>query len=367
MNKLNNRDIRIELLRIFACFSVVLIHCYEPYLINNHISKQMLILYAIVGCANTIFFFITGCFWYNSCLDIYDFLKVLKRFLLNVFLPTLLFSILFAILDPFVYGYQGSVLNYFNGLDFKMIAYGIIHRNFNAISGASLPYWYIFEFARLLLFYPLIAFLINKKQNKLIILLIIIGFVRSLINDLSVLPQLNYLENFLFPYFPNSLIFTLLGYIFYNNKEKILNKINNYLGFILVVLSLFLQLVLEMIALRIDININRFFYWDSFISYIMVIGLFLFVYSLKESFINRFNTIINFIAKRSFYIFLLHFGVYTKLLTSGFIDVLKNTISNPLLLSIIKSFIVFIISLIISSLIISIKKYLDSKFIFVNK
>ena len=348
---MHKRDTRLDILRVFACLSVVLIHTYEPLYNNDHLNYPMLFLYAIVGGANTLFFFITGCFWYKDYLESKKFIDVVKKFFISIFLPTFIFSVLFAILDPIIFGYEGRILKLFNPLDFKMIIVGLLTHNFNAISGASLPYWYTFEFLGLLLFYPIIAYLVHKKQNKILIFIVVVSFIQTFIKDICVFPMFtNILSKLTFPFVPNSLAFTILGHLFYNHKDLIFEKTNKYLCLLLVPISIILQVILEIFILRIDRSVVRFFYWDGFLAYIFVIGMFYLVYSFKDNILEKINPIIRYISKRTFYIYLLHFAVYTFLLSSTSVITSIKSINIPIIISLLNGLIVFVISLILSNI-----------------
>lgn len=350
----NKRDYRLDIMRIFACFSVVLIHAYEPLYINNKLSYQMLFLYSLVGFANSIFFSLTGAFWYKDYPEKKNYLDVIKKFMLSIFLPTLLCSIFFALIDPILFGYEGSILKLFNIPDIKMIIKGLLTHNFNAISGASLPYWYIFTFMGLLLFYPIIGYLVYHKQDKILLFIVIISFIQTFINDISVFPTFEILNKLTFPFVPIALSFTILGHLLYKYKDYL--KTKKYLV-LLLPLSIILSIILELLILRIDQSILRFFYWDSFIAFLFVIGLFSFIQLLNDDSINKGRGLISFLASRSFYIYLWHYAIYMFLTSIGLISFIKSLFSfSPLIASLICAIIIYFIGLIISSLIIYLKR-----------
>ena len=89
----------IELMRILACLLVISAHCQLYAFENNEINAGRLFYSSIISDDVPIFFLITGFFFFkdvkddNGVFSIY--IKKLRSFLINIWIPTVLFSLNF--------------------------------------------------------------------------------------------------------------------------------------------------------------------------------------------------------------------------------------------------------------------------------
>lgn len=186
------RNVGIDLLRIIACFLVILYHSRYEYTVINNIDRLIVTVSFFIGrIAVPLFFIMSGYFTIPSCNDTFGFLK--KRFI-RIVCPSLFWMVIYAI----VLGHCSSNI---------------------LLESVTLTYaphlWYIYALIGLILFTPLIApYLKNASIKELIFYLTIWGITLFFSkNTFTWFTDLEFTHNgFLFSKNPFHLLLNLYGY-----------------------------------------------------------------------------------------------------------------------------------------------------------
>ncbi|HIB3267319.1 acyltransferase [Citrobacter sp. FDAARGOS_156] len=191
--KSSNRLISIELLRIIACFFVVLIHTSPDYSISAGSNASALTIQSLVRVGLPIFFIISGYFSLNS--PVKNLSKLYVTRLSAIIIPFLIYGYIHVAMTHYMWSFSdGSYVNLFTFNTLKMF-----------INAASLgPYlsneaffsrhfWFVYFIAGIYLISPIInnaMSFINKDnaEKSLLILILIIAIC-------SYLPAMQKLDN----------------------------------------------------------------------------------------------------------------------------------------------------------------------------
>ena len=106
------RNVKIEIIRLIACFAVIWYHIRElPFKSNGELSETAVFFECICTICVMTFFLITGFFIYNKKGNIiYDWLKMLKKFFINIFIPFIIICIITLIFHDYLISKNSFVL-----------------------------------------------------------------------------------------------------------------------------------------------------------------------------------------------------------------------------------------------------------------
>lgn len=298
INKNKNRDLNIDIMRVFCSIFIVIMHVIDFYFLSyeqvgNSFWQFINMFESSIRFAVPIFFMISG------ALLIKNFNESIKKFyekrLLKIIIPYILISIIYSI---------GNQILKTNIISVKNIVKSII--NFDA-------HYHLWFFEPLIIIYlitPLIRKLILflEKNNKRIIiniylilwtiLGIIIPTVINIYNNTSFrygIQVINYLGYFILGY----AISTYYKKLFYN-KEKLLIVIYG--------ISVIMTFWGNYFYLNSETGVynNYFILPSTFNIYVQAFSVFMY-FNIREVKINNINhQIINIIGESSLYIYLLH-------------------------------------------------------------
>lgn len=222
----------IDYLRVFACFSVILIHIFTTartdfpnHTINEEIISKIII--NVLHFAVPIFFMITG-YLFLSKDKTYNLKDFFKKYTLKYIIAILTFGYGFAIIEEIFNK------NFSATMPFVALA--------NTIQGKTWAHmWYLYSLIGVMLLLPLLKTLLdsNKKYLKYILYILLISSV--------LLPLTNNLFNFkigidfimISPY----LAYAIIGYYLGNSEKNDYLFIYLFIAFICVLVISFSQVV----------------------------------------------------------------------------------------------------------------------------
>lgn len=360
---MKKRDTNVELLRLFASFIVIGTHVkLTNYVLEGGaLNLGQIAISGFFGEGVTIFFFIFGFFMFKNI----SFKKMCKRTLMNIIIPSIIYIILIQLLKPWIVG-ECSLLEVYKNIsiDFRMIISKLLKQSVSFQYGQHL--WYLVSYIQLIMIYPLIRHLKDYDKSRRYI--IIIGLIAILLTDIQKVIQLP------FPVKPITFIttpvlFALLGYELYLQKDKLKDHsvISMLIGLIFYFLGHFIWLYLKVYVLQNDLDIK--YSWDSTVFLLSTTGICIFFLSMniKQP---KLNKVIKLISSRCFIIYLIHFPIIAKLKSlyvynffyQNFAERYPN-ILGELMFTILLSITVFLISFIVSDILLRIKEILKRQLI----
>ena len=301
------KDGRIELLRVVACIFVICIHVMRPDVIDGEVNDGHLFLHAIVGDAVSIFFTITGCFMYRG--DTLRWKQKWLNYLINILLPTVVIGFVISMLMPIL---DSNTLN----VDFRLtppnllsIIEGLLFFQPGMWSSPCSIYWYVFEYARLLVFYPVCYAISKNKDIEKLTIWVYITCV--LLGDINHVLKLNILGGVAL--LPASVTYSLLGDYLYSQHIKAGRDRKKSLYCLGVMLTIALRFILQKwVYNTIDIGDNIMVHWTHAFSFLFVYFVFQLILSCKrDSFGAPF---IRIIGGNVFYVYLFHIAFVWKLI-----------------------------------------------------
>lgn len=336
-NKLSNRIVWIDLLRVVCIFTIVLLHssCDLYYHFSDNINDWYSSLYinCFTAFAVPCFFMISGMLMINQNINLKKILH--KSFLF--FLSLLLWSIIYILFRKYMYGENIDIVKSMLQIPFSS-------------QGPHL--WFMYDLLSIYLLLPLINFVYyknDKMMNRYLLFLIfaIPSLISTIENILSISMDLP-LFSLMFP----SLGVFLLGKIFYESKLK--NKKVLFFLFILVGYS-FMVVGNYIVSIKRGEPINAFIGNYGTIPVLMyssgIFGLFLSFSDSIEKLSSKIKKIIYCISKNSMGIYFSHIIVKDMIgnITLGNIYISSNSGSN--LNMILGAILYFMISLLFTNIV----------------
>ena len=340
--KTAGRNVKIELIRIIACYIVVMYHIRDmAFKSNGELSETVVFFECICTICVVTFFMLTGFFIYNKKGNIIaDWLKLLKGFFKQIFIPFLLISIITIIFhdyfiskDTFVSCMRNiSLIKIVNDLYMSL-------RYFRAeyLPGTAAHLWYIFSYFLIILFYPLTRLFLTKLPKLVVYTFLVILGILLIANDYLIFYG-NPTLNFIFDIIKKPIYYSAVGHVVYNDilKKKIDNiKSDSYI----INLPFFCFSILFYIISFISLFITQKNYylgengqyvytsWLSIFSLLLTTCYIFIVYNLNFDKIIVRDTMkekILFFSSKTFGIYLVHYLISTKLNSIGFRDFFAN-------------------------------------------
>lgn len=325
------RELGIELLRIVACFLVVIIHIKLSDLENDGgIIKEQVLLSCLSGYAVAVFFAITGCFWYRQDKPFKD---VIIRHVRTILIPTFIVIMVFLVFREYLLAENiiptladvsaPNVANFFKGILAQMPELIGQHDTF-AI------YWYVIDFTLLLIWYPLVRVIAKDAiGEKIMWAFVIIAFINRAVEEIQWFTDWDFYIREI-TIIPMALVMTMLGHLIYSKKEFIINnaRMCRICSAILYVLAILISYILQYKLYKVNPSMGpEFANWKHTPAFLIVISLLVFFISLDTVKIgNAAQKIILTISGFTFYVYLTHNGVTLKMMSTGFFWVLRERI-----------------------------------------
>lgn len=289
----SKRDSRIELLRLLACFSVLVLH-FKP---GTFVEGQRILSRTFITCICTdavgTFLLISGLFFFNN----QSYGKKILAYLNTIFLPTLIYTVFIAVGYPLITGTElnmGSVLKEF----------AITFTTWNPVIHNTRHLWYMFLYGMIVAAYPLLKGIKEKISDSRMFEIAFFAFVFVLfaINDLS---NNRILRSEMIPvtvFIPGCLL-VIAGSLLYGERHSFNGKLwvtaLSLAVFLLVntVRSIYMRNMLNA-----DSSASHMYGWYTSAGFICAVSLVIFGLSLKPFFSN----FINRLASYTMGIYILH-------------------------------------------------------------
>lgn len=339
----NKRNYNLDLLRILACFMVIVIHVaaylwYDvPY--NSFEFKVYNFYDSIVRSAVPLFIMISGVF----------FLKESKKKNLKSIYKKNIFKlvIIFLIWSLIYFLYNIVVRN--NSYDLKSFVEVFISGPFH--------FWYIPTIIGLYVISPILSKITkcaDRKTFKYLFIIFMFSCICKTISSLSFLPYIKYI-NMILSKLPIDIIcqfysYFLLGYFLYNFDISDKQEKRFY---ILGIISVFCCMILTYITSKYN-NVNTISFYNEFSIFTFFEAVALFLFFKNKSFISEkiYSDRITKIANCTLGIYLIHIIVMYTLFD---FNIIRITDFNPILSIPMISCLIFLICLVIVYLIKKIK------------
>lgn len=311
----SKRNISIELLRVVACFLVIMAHIQlKPVISDGIFSWKRICFSSLIGDNVPIFFLITGFYMFQTVNCEKDIFQQYKGkviiFLQKIWFPSLLVVIITCVANSWLHGNefgQDIQWNWLHNFVFRISA-----------NGTCGHLWYICTYVRFIAFFPIMAFICQNRpaHNKIRRVYLLLSLFHIFLSDVEYLIQKDFFDfsKIVFDYY---FLYLLIGNeigILFRSKKLSESKLSFGIGITLYVLGNFLRIILQNYAFEHwGTNIKSYFMGlECFPTYISSCGIFLLFYSLK-TIKWKLTQVWIFLGKYSFYIYLFHFVVIRKL------------------------------------------------------
>lgn len=319
--------IHIEIIRIIACFMVIINHVNGLILANDTFSNSTFycIGFSLCKIGVPLFLMITGSLILEKE---YDYKKVFKC-IFKVLIPVIGISLFLSIKN-----------NGFNNFNIFYFFRDLVKEPY------IVPYWYIYALVGIYLAIPFLQKMIKNFKNKdYFIFILIFLFIPSFIYSLSSYLNISISNNFKLAFFPIIIAIVVCGNFI--SKIKLDKKY-----FILSIFSFLIAYILMFISMYIPyLNTKKISFtldsWNSFPVLIMSISVYYIIRYLFENkkINNKIKNIVCKIGSCTFGIYLIHTLCYDRIYNFGFMQYLFNL--NSILAIIILDLLVFVICMII--------------------
>ena len=365
----SKRNVKIEIIRLIACFAVIWYHIRElPFKTNGELSETAVFFECLCTICVMTFFLITGFFIYNKKGNIItDWISLLKKFLINIFVPFIIVCVITLIFHDFLIS-KNSFIECINNIN---ISY-IIEKLFLSIKsfdvamlpGTAAHLWYVYSYAIIMLVYPITRYILTKMPKFVGYLIVAILTVFMVVNDYHLyFGDPSY--NLIFKIIHKPIYYSAVGHILYNDiikkyvdskpiddKTLIIN-IKLFVISILVYAINFVLLFFTQVGYYLGVN-NGYVYtsWLSLYSLIMTSAFILVVYNVNaEKFLtSKIKNAIFYLSGKTLYIYLVHYLIITKFMSIGFQNIWTRNRPNIIyhfVYYIFYSLFIFILSLIV--------------------
>lgn len=325
----NNDLFWIDTLRVFATFSVILLHVAAnvstQYGNNSEFDWWVGNIYdSSVRFCVPIFLMISGALMLSKTYDSIG--LYLKKRVSRILYPFLFWSLIYVMWRILFRVYEGDSLQ-----SIRIVKYIFIQLK----SGAAFHLWYIYMLIGLYLLFPIIGKWINNcKENEIKYFLLI--WAITVIAQMPVISKI--FPDITLQYFAGYVGFPVLGYYLitksYNDKIKMTSSFLIIAG-----------ILITMIGTYVITKHNGTFY-SYFYSYlspnviISSIGIFLLFKSVNLSLCKKYSSVIFFFSKYSYGIYLVHVQVLWGLSEIG----ISHSFINPIIGIPVTSILCFLIS-----------------------
>ncbi len=335
MGTSKKRNYNIDLLRIFSCIMIIALH--ETGFVYPYYFKWTCLQSVIRPCL-WVFCAISGYYLLNSKDDIKSFYK--KR-LKKILIPFVIYS--------FFLLFANNIINHqpiFTNLNKSFL--------FNLYRGENSGHlWFIYSLLGIYLIIPFLKKMVEHlTNNQLLVLLFIMYFFIGINPEIE---SFGLSTKIVMPLNSVMLFYFILGY--YISKLKVNKK-----GFIILSVFEVINILSIVLFLRNANFIKATLYTSSFNMIFGVVYYFIFFDKLKIP--KKLNNIIDFISNRTYAIYIIHLFILYRV--SHYVNK-PYTQGNIIYLVPIKVFLIFIVSLIITSIIYLtdkiLKKVIDNIFI----
>lgn len=300
------RNVNIELVRIVACVSVIALHTWKGSGIDEVSTTIKGVIRVFEKHNVPLFFIIMGFFMFSNNKS---YLDRIENLITRIIIPSLLAFVFYEIFQDVIEA-RGELVSVCEDIVTRLanIPKYILSTN----PGYNSTLWFVYEYIRIVLFYPFIALLCQDEKRFTTIrrVIMVICFLNIAIsNVLHFVNGITDSDIVITNWSPIN-IYVLYVYIGYELRNKISEYDDNRFktiisGLFIYCISNFVICFEEFISIKTGIG-DSYYYENSALHIISTVALFIAIMNipLKNDSTNR---IIKWIAKRTFGIYLVHY------------------------------------------------------------
>lgn len=319
--KNKKRDSSIELIRIVACMTVVLLHLslnvFDQY--HSQVDWSRLFEKCFFTDGVPLFYLIIGFFITNGR----SYKKIWKNTFKRVILPVIFYVWFAQVFYMFIINKQDLAWCFKNafinsnipGITRTIITGDVVH-----INSLCDHLWYIFSYLKIMLWVPILWLVCKEEDNSKLArrIILIVTSVAMIITDIQRFVTLPIGKINVFEMIDPDIFYVILGYELFVHKDKIKNNKK------LCVISLITFVLANIVRYKAEMQymiINNFYEvagrvtfasWKyTFLSVISSVSLFMILYSfdIKNEKLSKY---INWVADKTFGIYLVHYLLIAK-------------------------------------------------------
>ncbi|MDO5833058.1 MAG: acyltransferase family protein [Lachnospiraceae bacterium] len=186
MNQIKSpRDWRVELLRVIACFMVIIIHIRLYPFSGTTLRDSVILMYVLSGPSVAIFFLISGFFFRGT----QSILHIWKRFLTSVICPAMVLIMALSFLRPWIAQPEISLLQSMRMAhplqDFLSMLRGFLCLDVVSFGSYAEHLWYILSYGTMMLWVPIIIGLLRAHEERILLLLMGFAFLHFTLDNLN--------------------------------------------------------------------------------------------------------------------------------------------------------------------------------------
>ncbi|MCR5186874.1 MAG: acyltransferase, partial [Clostridia bacterium] len=225
--KVIKRDYSIDLIRVVACILVVATHLslqvFNEY--YHEVDWSRLIEKCFFTDGVPLFFMITGFFIINGR----EYKRIIKSTFFKVIIPSFIYVVFAQIFYMFIINKESflwCLKKAFTNLNLGGILESILKADVVPINSLCAHLWYIYSYIKIILWVPIIWLLCSDDKNPRLArrMIIAFGIVGMLLVDIQKFVTFPFGNIALMQYVDRELIYVLLGYELFINKDKIKNN-----------------------------------------------------------------------------------------------------------------------------------------------
>ena len=340
------RDLKVEIMRIIAQYTVIASHIKGSVILaNGELSSKVVMVESFCSICVLTFFVLSGFFMYNKEGDL---LKLWKNAIVNFFktigVPFILAALFCIVFEDFL-DTKASFLDCIRHMDFihvlKTFFTGIVNLNVNSWPFSCAHLWFIFEYFFIVLVFPITYLILKKLDRKIVYAIVGLCAILLLANDYLMYSGNDILETTLFHYLRKPIFYSMLGSVLYN--DFLIKRCKGPAGAIVnkkifvASLGLYLVSVFTIFFVQRSYYINKSMYpyfasYESGLALISTISFICIIYNI------RFTSILSirkqkwayYLASKMFGVYMIHFIFVHKLTTLGLQPILISKLTNPL-------------------------------------
>lgn len=354
VKQIKKRDASIELIRIIACITVVLTHLslnvFDQY--HSQVDWSRLFEKCFFTDGVPLFYLIIGFFIANGR----SYKKMWKNTFKKIIVPVLFYIGFVQIFYMFIINKQTlgwCFQNAINNLNIQGFFRTIITGDVVHINSLCAHLWYIVSYLKIMIWVPVLWLICKEDDNSKLArrIILFLGIIAMLIKDIQRFVILPIGTINVFEMVNPDILYVILGYELFVNKDKIKNNkkicLISLIGFALVnVIRYKIEMKYMVINNFYDIvGRESFVDWrHTSLNIISALSMFVAVYSFNIR-NEKISNIINWIADKTFGIYLIHYLLLAKIDLYKFDKI--GTIVYELIYLAIGVVVIFVASLII--------------------
>ena len=319
--KVKTRDYSVDLIRIFACFTVILmhlsLHIYNEY--DLQVDWSRLFEKAFFTEGIPLFFMITGFFIVNGR----TYKKIWMGTIKKVLIPVAFYVVFSQIFYKFIVNQETffeCLKNWYLYINLPGIIEAILKGNASSLQGICDHLWYIYSYVRIMIWIP-VLWLVCKDEpipNLARRIMIVLQFIHMVLIDIQRFYVLPMGEIVSFTIIDFEIIYVLLGYEMFRHKDMIKgNKKLRWISLAAFVLINLLRYKLEQWLMIMnsytDIMGRATFVEWRYTSLNVINGIFTFAFFYTFNVTNiKFQKILEWISDKTFGVYLVHYLIIAK-------------------------------------------------------